>query len=42
MNYVLMIFAGLGLFFIGVKETGRCFKEMSGRRMRGWMRGATG
>lgn len=36
------IVAGLGLFFIGVKEVGRHLKQMSSRRMRGMLARVTG
>jgi phosphate:Na+ symporter len=41
MNYVMLLFAGLGLFVIGMKELGRHFKNMSGPRLRRWVAAAT-
>ncbi len=41
MEIFATMFAGLGLFFIGVKGIGDNLKSMSGRRFRSWMARAT-
>lgn len=41
MNILMLLFAGLGLFIIGMKELGRHFKNMSGPRLRRWVSAAT-
>lgn len=42
MEIVANLFAGLGLFFIGVRGIGSHMKQMTGRRFRGWVARATG
>ncbi len=42
MEQTILLFAGLGLFFAGIKELGRNFKSISGPRMRRMLAGATG
>jgi phosphate:Na+ symporter len=42
MEIVADIIAGLGLFFIGVRNIGTHMKQMTGARFRGWVAWATG
>lgn len=41
MHAALLIFAGLGLFFIGVKLVSASFSQMAGLRLRSYLRAAT-
>ena len=42
MEIAANLFAGLGLFFIGIRGIGSHMKQMTGRRFRGWVAKATG
>ena len=42
MEITANLFAGLGLFFIGIRGIGSHMKQMTGRRFRGWVAKATG
>ncbi|MBU0724609.1 MAG: Na/Pi symporter [Alphaproteobacteria bacterium] len=41
MHAALLIFAGLGLFFVGVKLVSAAFSQMAGLRLRSYLRAAT-
>lgn len=42
MEIIANLFAGLGLFFIGIRGIGSHMKQMTGHRFRGWVAKATG